>query len=98
MTGRESALNDTLSVIKGEYKEMPGLRLTRPQVRRLWGLDPVACDAVLETLQTCHFLRVTPDGHYMLAEDANRPRSARETRRGPDGERGVIEWMEPFWP
>ncbi len=72
MIGQEAALNAKLSVIKGEYEEMPGLRLTKPQVQRLWGLEPSACDALLETLQTVHFLRVTADGQYMLADDGDR--------------------------
>jgi len=30
--------------------EMPGLRLNLPQAQRLWALDPLRCEAVLEAL------------------------------------------------
>src|SRR5262245_25358211 len=36
------AHDDVLRRVQGEYLEMPGLRLTEAQARRLWGLDPVA--------------------------------------------------------
>ena len=42
--------------IEAEYREMPGLRLTREQVKRLWGLDDAICDAVIEALITRHVL------------------------------------------
>jgi hypothetical protein len=44
------AVRDWLQIIQGEYLEMPGLQLTKPQVQRLWGLDPATCDALLDTL------------------------------------------------
>lgn len=31
--------SDWLRLIHAEYREMPGLHLTKPQVQRLWGLD-----------------------------------------------------------
>jgi hypothetical protein len=70
MTGREDQMKDWLTRIQGEYKEMPGLHLTKPQMRRLWGLDATACDALLERLQSARFLRVTADGCYALVDDA----------------------------
>src|SRR5215213_4766151 len=33
--------------VQCEFLEMPGLRLTKPQARRLWGLDTTSCDALL---------------------------------------------------
>ena len=51
--------------IRSEFLEMPGLRLTLPQASRLWGLDPLACEAVVEALIRGAFLRWTPAG--MLA-------------------------------
>jgi hypothetical protein len=33
------AISDALRRVKGEYLEMPGLRLTPAQAQRLWGLD-----------------------------------------------------------
>ena len=56
-----------LEIVRGEFLEMPGLRLTRQQARRLWALDADTCDAVLSTLESSGFLRRTREGKYMLA-------------------------------
>jgi hypothetical protein len=53
-----------LQIVRGEYIEIPGLRLTKPQVQRLWGLDPLTCDALLDTLVDGRFLRRTRMGGY----------------------------------
>jgi len=57
-----------LTRIRSEYREMPGLRLTLLQARRLWGLDVLTCSAALAALQTAGFLAVTRDGAYVLAD------------------------------
>jgi len=54
--------------IRGEFMEMPGLRLTVEQARRLWRLDNTACDAVLSALVDAHFLAITPDGQFVRQE------------------------------
>ena len=36
--------------LKAEYREMPCLSLTKPQMQRLWGLEAFACDAVVDAL------------------------------------------------
>ena len=60
-----------LSRIRGEYLEMPGLRLKREQAQRLWGLDETTCAQVLECLVNIKFLYRTVDGKYArLAEGA----------------------------
>jgi len=41
---------DWLQLIQAEYREMPGLSLTKPQMQRLWGLDRATCDALLARL------------------------------------------------
>lgn len=51
--------------IRGEYLEMPGLRLTRPQAQRLWGLDEQTCVKLLEQLVDLKFLVVGANGNYM---------------------------------
>jgi hypothetical protein len=51
-------------LIQAEYCEMPGLHLTKPQVRRLWGLDEATVDVVLAVLEDEKFLRRTPDDAY----------------------------------
>lgn len=64
---KEVAIDDALRRVKGEYLEMPGLRLTPAQARRLWGLDPAACDALLGALVDTKFLYRTRDGAFMRA-------------------------------
>jgi hypothetical protein len=56
-------------MVQGEYRDMPGLNLTRAQVRRMWGLEDSDCDLVLQQLRASHFLRVTPGGFYVLDEE-----------------------------
>ena len=56
-----------LDIVRGEFLEMPGLRLTRKQAQRLWSLDADTCEAVLSTLEASQFLRHTRDGEYLLA-------------------------------
>jgi hypothetical protein len=55
-----------LSRIRGEYLEMPGLRLTFAQACRLWHLEAAACTAVLEELVAERFLRRTKDDTYVV--------------------------------
>jgi len=52
----------TLQRIRAEYQEMPGLRLTLDQARRLWGLDEATCVASLRQLVEARFL-VENDAH-----------------------------------
>jgi hypothetical protein len=56
-----------LDIVKAEYLEMPGLRLTGRQAQRLWALDAATCDALLDMLESTHFLRRSPRGDYLLA-------------------------------
>jgi hypothetical protein len=77
MTPRISPpLEDVLKRVKGEFFEMPGLRLTEPQARRLWGLDAASCAALLETLVKTQFLFRTRDGAFMRAEQPRPERAA----------------------
>lgn len=55
--------------IRGEYLEMPGLRLTLDQARRLWGLEPQACRDVLGSLIGAGFLACGSDGRYARRSD-----------------------------
>jgi hypothetical protein len=48
--------------VRGEFLEMPGLRLTVPQAARLCGLDLASCEEVLDVLVRSAFLRRTPAG------------------------------------
>jgi hypothetical protein len=60
------AIDDALRRVKGEYLEMPGLRLTPAQAQRLWGLDREACQALLGALVDVKFLYKTRDGAFSL--------------------------------
>jgi len=60
------AITRWLELIQAEYHEMPGLRLKKPQMQRLWGLDAHVCDALVDALVTAHVLRRTMDGSYMI--------------------------------
>ncbi len=53
-----------LELIRMEYAEMPGLRLTSWQAQRLWDLPTDVCAAALKTLTESQFLFRTRDGLY----------------------------------
>jgi hypothetical protein len=55
--------------VRNEFLEMPGLRLTLPQAARLWGLDVGSCEAIVDVLVQCEFLRRTPSGTVARADD-----------------------------
>jgi hypothetical protein len=63
-----------LARVKSEFMEMPGLRLTAPQARRLWGLDEARCDELLTALIDAQFLFRTRDGAFMRIERAKATR------------------------
>ena len=63
----EQLIHDWLRRIQSEFFEMPGLRLTKPQARRLWSLDPQLCDNLLDTLVSTHVLEKGPHDVYVLA-------------------------------
>ena len=65
MSVQQQQLEDVLRRIQGEYREMPGLRLTKAQAQRLWGLDRAACDAALGALVETRFLFRNRDGAYV---------------------------------
>jgi hypothetical protein len=50
--------------VRSEFMEMPGLRLTAGQARRLWALDATTADAVLHELVGSGFLQATRDGAF----------------------------------
>jgi hypothetical protein len=74
------ANDEVLRRVQGEFLEMPGLRLTPAQARRLWGLDPVSCEALLCALVDAKFLFRTRDGAFMRVEHAGPIKAPRRTR------------------
>jgi hypothetical protein len=56
-----------MSRVRGEYSEMPGLRLTLPQAQRLFGLESAACAVIFESLTRDNFLCRGRDGRFCVA-------------------------------
>jgi DNA-binding IclR family transcriptional regulator len=56
--------------IQGEFREMPGLKLSLAQAQRLFGLGTTECEELLRTLNETGFLARTRDGSYVLASTA----------------------------
>jgi hypothetical protein len=61
------APREVLRAIRAEYDQMPGMRLTRAQFRRLWGLDGTACDSAILELIGLGYLQEDPDGRLQRA-------------------------------
>jgi hypothetical protein len=68
MVAADAKTADPLQRIRSEYLAIPGLHLTKPQVQRLWGLDPIRCDALLKTLIEVKFLTRTDGAQYVSAD------------------------------
>ena len=66
-----------LDRIRGEFSEMPGLKLTFDQACRLWQLSADDCRAVLTALTAEGFLFKTSSGGYVA-------RAVQETRPNPN--------------
>ena len=58
--------------VRGEYSEMPGLQLTVTQACRLWQIDTLTCEILLEKLVHDDFLCKTEKGAYAAATTARR--------------------------
>lgn len=65
-----------LARIRGEFGEMPGLRLSLAQACRLWQLDATTCLALLDELVAEGYLHHTREGMY-IAFPIARPRPAK---------------------
>ena len=68
MLGTDTHIADWLQLIRAEYLEVRGLRLTKPQVQRLWGLDHVTTEALLSALVDVKFLRRTSQDAYVRTD------------------------------
>jgi hypothetical protein len=64
----DAYITDWLQLIRAEYLEIPGLCLTKSQVQRLWGLDPVTSETLLAALVDAKFLRRTRQDAYVRAD------------------------------
>lgn len=64
---RQSPRSELELRIRGEYHEMPGLRLRPEQAMRLWSLDRHTCDRILDELVRSGFLQRDGSGRYARA-------------------------------
>ena len=67
MNAENVVLDDLLRRVQAEFLEMPGLRLTRAQARRLWALDDTLCEAVLAALVDARFLVESGNASFIRA-------------------------------
>jgi hypothetical protein len=51
--------------IRGEFSEMPGLRLTLAQACRLWHLERAMCEGALQRLVAERYLYELHDGSFV---------------------------------
>ena len=61
--------------VHGEYKEMPGLRLTVGQAARLFGVSMFAADVILHDLRRASILARAKDGSFALTTEPSRKRT-----------------------
>jgi hypothetical protein len=59
------------SIIRAEFDEMPGMRLTAPQACRLWGLTAEECALALGDLVESGFLIRDREGRFSRSRDHN---------------------------
>ena len=70
-----TSIRDAVLGLQREYACLPGLRLSAPQVQRLFSLDALRCEAVLDALLHAGVLDRTSDGFFV--------------RRAPSGSRRI---------
>jgi hypothetical protein len=58
-------IDDAVELIRMEYEELPGLKLTFWQVQRLWTLSDEVCARALQVLTEGRFLACAADGAYV---------------------------------
>jgi len=54
-----------LQRVRDEYREIPELKLTKPQAMELFGVAPSVCAAVLRALVMENFLSRTGEGQFV---------------------------------
>jgi hypothetical protein len=64
MLFRKAEHDALLRRVRGEYREMPGMRLTIEQAMRLWNIDRKACAFVLNSLVASQFLEMDAFGRF----------------------------------
>ena len=62
-----------LERLRGEFLEMPGLKLRVDQVQRLCGIEQTMCKLVLDALVKVDFLSLRSDGTYVRLAEGRSP-------------------------
>ena len=62
---RSVPLSALLQRVREQYRDIPGLKLTKPQAVRLFGVAPSVCAAMLRALVMEDFLSRTGDGLFV---------------------------------
>jgi hypothetical protein len=76
------SLESLVARVRGEYREMPGLRLTFAQACRLWQVDAPTCETLLQQLVREAFLYKADNGAYIaVSETAGRQAKAQLRER-----------------
>jgi len=75
-------VDEAIELMKMEYAEMPELKLTFCQARRLWNLSDEMCERALTALTGSGFLRRARDGSYVRSIGS--PRRVVEATASPD--------------
>jgi len=70
MTGGVGGNSQLCERILGEYREMPGHRLSALQAARLWGLEAGLCEGILDGLVRAGRLARSARGEYCACADA----------------------------
>jgi hypothetical protein len=82
---RSAPLAALLQRVREQYREMPGLTLTKPQATLLFGVAPSVCAAMLRALVMENFLSRSGDGLFVQSTHIKeRPHS--------DRVRVVLDW------
>ena len=58
-------LAELLRLVREQYRDTPGLTLTKPQATRLFGVAPSVCAAMFRALVMEDFLSRTGDGLFL---------------------------------
>ena len=59
---------DWIHLIRAEFAEMPGMRLSKRQAQRLWNLDSESADVIFTALEASKFLKRMPNDVYSRAD------------------------------
>lgn len=70
MTSEQPTIAQWVRRVEMEYREMPGLSLSKCQMQRLWGLESFECDALVDALVASRVLRRTLHNTYVTQRPA----------------------------